>query len=206
MEEKEQWTMQNIRAIYEAGPSEEEMIKRRRRSKRIRIICMGVAILLLILWFIAPWLETVCIVKRDFGVNLLNLDCEYEYENTLERFSWGGYILVKFTTTPEQAEELLSQHWKDLNEKIMPNYYKGRTDLSEDEIKEWEEMEAYEKFIMGRRLKIAEDTLNGKSKRLFTKNRMYTPVKITCKCVHPEYVHVQENTDKTVTVYLYYSE
>lgn len=206
MEEKEQWTMQNIRAIYEAGPSEEEMIKRRRRSKRIEIICIGVVILLMILWFISPWLETLRIMKKGFGINLMSLGCEYQYENTLGRMEWGGHILVTFTTTSEEADSILALHRDELSDTLYTNDYRDETNLSEEELKLWEEQTQYDRWMLERTLNIEEGTLKGKTKRFSIENRKYTPIKISCKCGHPEYIHVQENADETVRVYLYYSE
>ena len=73
-------------------------------------------------------------------------------------------------------------------------------------MKLWEEQTQYDRWMLERTLNIEEGTLKGKTKRFSIENRKYTPIKISCKCAHPEYIHVQENADKTVKVYLYYSE
>lgn len=166
------------------------------KKKKIAI-GLGILVLVMVCVSVLVWInydrllkqDTIHLMKKTFGVDMNQWDVDYEYENTMKWIGeHGGHILVKFTATRDEAEEVLEDVREDLGERYL-------SDLDGS-------MKDFEQMMMAKNIGLEEEELQGES-RLFRFGYKHPLTRHSCKCLSTDYLHVQELADGNVTVYFY---
>lgn len=83
----------------------------------------------------------------------------------------------------------------------------NKGEVSQEEVEYLETMERQERGVLAHTIGVSQEELKGKSLTMDVQNiRPFNLSKNPCKCLTPDYIHIQELDDGNVTVYVDYYE